>query len=609
MSSVESFKQHSINSARDFLQTVVVLDDELGFSPRGETSEEDDRELEEPDTNLWGEQYNDVNTTPSKLIRHPLDYNTLSLKFAQKGLVCCGLKPQKSENSVNTINNVFSAIEKSDLCILDWEMNGKKGDITKKIISTLAKNDFANGGKLRFITIYTGVPEGDWDDLIISSINTELLTVLSSQKEYKTNIKKPYLDILKHGESTFWRVYLISKKDTSEENLPDRLVEEFSSLTSGLLSNATLATITEVRNQTSKILAKYNNELDPAYISHILGLMSLPGSREHAHEVAFDYAVNLISEEIKSQLQISKVVKESLNKKYVAAWPNFYLEGKTEKEYILNVKGTPIKCNSSTLSKMLTATSDNEFIETLKEVKFPDKIECKVNLLAKKISDIGGGDIEKISNALREHDACGKSDAIDKILAKNAISISLKKNDYSSNLKLCSNESTRRNFRHAINESGISLKLGTILKNNDNYYICIQPLCDSVRLSSISSFIFLKAVASKNNYNYVIETPTTQHEKNYAKIKISLESNRVVNMNFDFDPEKKMVIGKKVNNSLIFNTDCYHKGNDGESRQLNLEWIGELKEAAAQKIVNQITAQISRVGLDEFEWLRVRNLS
>lgn len=48
--------------------------------------------------------------------------------------------------------------------------------------------------------------------------------------------------------------------------------------------------------------------------------------RENAHEVAFDYGIDLLAEEIKSDLQISSQVKKSLSKDVLQNWPNFIIE-------------------------------------------------------------------------------------------------------------------------------------------------------------------------------------------------------------------------------------------------------------------------------------------
>ena len=38
----------------------------------------------------------------------------------------------------------------------------------------------------------------------------------------------------------------------------------------------------------------------------------------------------------------------------------------------------------------------------------------------------------------------------------------------------------------------------------------------------------------------------------------------------------------------------------------DFEWFGELKQTVTQEIVNSVSASIARVGLDSFEWLRLK---
>ena len=42
------------------------------------------------------------------------------------------------------------------------------------------------------------------------------------------------------------------------------------------------------------------------------------------------------------------------------------------------------------------------------------------------------------------------------------------------------------------------------------------------------------------------------------------------------------------------------------SGERKYEWIGDLRSAIASRIVHQVTTQLSRVGLDEFEWQRLQ---
>ncbi|HGY7412124.1 TPA: hypothetical protein ACNTE8_005437, partial [Escherichia coli] len=67
-----------------------------------------------------------------------------------------------------------------------------------------------------------------------------------------------------------------------EKDLPNVLIKKFTNLTAGLLSNAALSCISEIREKTHGILTKYNNKLDTAYVSHILNLIKSKESRAYA---------------------------------------------------------------------------------------------------------------------------------------------------------------------------------------------------------------------------------------------------------------------------------------------------------------------------------------
>jgi hypothetical protein len=73
-----------------------------------------------------------------------------------------------------------------------------------------------------------------------------------------------------------------------------------------------------------------------------------------------------------------------------------------------------------------------------------------------------------------------------------------------------------------------------------------------------------------------------------------VEDNGEVNLVLP-DDEKGVVRGVREGEAVFFTAER------SESRY---RWISELKFEQAQRIVNKYAAEISRVGLDESEWLR-----
>ena len=141
-------------------------------------------------------------------------------------------------------------------------------------------------------------------------------------------------------------------------------------------------------------------------------------------------------------------------------------------------------------------------------------------------------------------------------------------------------------------ESKPNLHLGCVVQLQDVYYLCIQPPCDSERLKKINeignsnppNFLFLQLKKDNSTPDFFIKKGTTY-------------------------------IGLKVNYSDVKSMPVY--GNDQGAvaqedgkynllQEISLEYIGCLKPMYAQKIANKFAANISRVGIDQFEWLRLK---
>lgn len=134
------------------------------------------------------------------------------------------------------------------------------------------------------------------------------------------------------------------------------------------------------------------------------------------------------------------------------------------------------------------------------------------------------------------------------------------------------------------------LTLGTVIcSDSGQYYICIQQRCDSLRIANERRFLFLP-LSKSGEYPIIVDKGNTlfPNKKSY---------------------ELKTIKFKPItDNSPVRAT----RAEDGSFvfRSLHDEaykWIVEIKDLHAQRIVNSYCAQLSRVGLDESEWLRLYN--
>lgn len=136
-----------------------------------------------------------------------------------------------------------------------------------------------------------------------------------------------------------------------------------------------------------------------------------------------------------------------------------------------------------------------------------------------------------------------------------------------------------------------NLKNGCIVKNGDNYLLCLQPLCDSERISQKDkdsipkNFIFLEM---KENDNPDLFVENVGLKIIYSSI-----------CTFSFYGNEKGVVDMDNENIFLGHSIL-------DEKDLKLKYIACLKPMVAQKFSNNFAANISRVGIDQFEWLRLK---
>lgn len=139
------------------------------------------------------------------------------------------------------------------------------------------------------------------------------------------------------------------------------------------------------------------------------------------------------------------------------------------------------------------------------------------------------------------------------------------------------------------------LMFGTIVQNvtDSGYWVCLQPRCDCVRIESDRAFPFLPLVISKGNqkFNLVLE-----EEEKHIRLRLNDKPYDLSLITFTPHPEGNGMIVAKYENSTYCFTD---------TNETKYKWIGELRPEHAQRVANEFATNLSRVGLDESEWLRL----
>ena len=144
------------------------------------------------------------------------------------------------------------------------------------------------------------------------------------------------------------------------------------------------------------------------------------------------------------------------------------------------------------------------------------------------------------------------------------------------------------------NNSIPKLTLGTVVKSStvpDSFYICIQQKCDSVRMTKESErkFLFIPLTVSLNKFDII--TPDG------VKLRRIKDSFSIRTIKFICNNDNGVIKAEKDSATNLY---FFKQKYDDEQ----FEWILDLKDLHSQRIIIDYTSQLSRVGLDESEWLR-----
>jgi hypothetical protein len=130
------------------------------------------------------------------------------------------------------------------------------------------------------------------------------------------------------------------------------------------------------------------------------------------------------------------------------------------------------------------------------------------------------------------------------------------------------------------------------------YAVCLVPTCDSIRLDKLSKVRFpfwtidIEKFSSDLKRNGMV---LPQDGFDYLSLSAGGKAGeRLWTDSFDVDPSSKTVVARRT---------AGHHRYSGSERMI--EWVGQLKALHAHRIAHEITQSLSRVGVNEAEWLRV----
>src|SRR5258708_15531067 len=256
--STETFLDLSEKAAGAFLQNALLVDDEAG----DETFQDAPTKLVPPDASRVAPETEAATVPPvegSVVVAHPLDAAALVRDFASLGVVAAVLRP--TTDDVKEMDEaILAASKRVDLLVMDWSLNADGGDRAMRLIEQVLASD-GEDQRLRLIVMYTG----EELDKVSQRIRERLTAFSASDYPFRLVHRGTSIVLLAKDEGKVLPAEIESRR-TPAEKLPTRIIEEFSQLTAGLLSNLALAALASVRDNTYQLLNRFRAEMDRAYV-------------------------------------------------------------------------------------------------------------------------------------------------------------------------------------------------------------------------------------------------------------------------------------------------------------------------------------------------------
>lgn len=595
-----TIREYMEQAVRKYIRTVLLVDDQL-FKPELDNapklarnpssgviglpntatesiSKPDDKQMPDENSEEKSRHFMDEDSFPStdsSFAQAVID------GFSRLGIVCGLYQPKTTEFSRGVIpQNLTNLCDHSDVFILDWKLkDGQADSPVPELLEELFKRDESLGAPrtIRFCAIYT--------DQFLSRVFAELCMTI--KKRFPTKMVEEDRSIYRirlDGLS----IRLYRKINTPEidgnpirffsaSDLAEAIVRDFASEYEGIMSATALQGIAEVRNNTKRILDKFPKGMDPALVLHA-------GLTIKGKGIVSDIT-SLLGDEISSVLSDIDIPPDDIYSfcaEYVESCPDKVFDKTTEQQL------------DSAFCGHTTSASVKEYIEHIfnQQTLMPTSEGRLMDPVFKKCTN-SNGDFSPNTNLLG---------LLKTFVERQTASMS----DYDfGTLSALFCQRTIYSKKKVLRFGTIVRKSASGANQAEEYYLCLMPTCDSIRLqdsltndsggmdSVLHSFPFWKLeLVSKNGEhrtNGLFVRSRGKYHPLCAKGKIRDHFHLV-----RFHSQNGVVAFDE--SDKIFSVD----GSE------SFEWIAELKSAHIQRIAERVSREFSRVGLCESEWLRLQ---
>lgn len=445
----------------------------------------------------------------------PLHWNNIVTAFLDEEVVCSVFKPNEEDDILDV---AIRGSKIADLLILDWDLFGDDGEVTKRTIIRIVST---NPRRLRVIVIYT--------EKLLDSVVDALVDECEMTKES---------DFVFSKEATLVLVFSKSGKPMEGEEGSDRIAD-YSDLPKmirkdleihfgGLVPELAFSGINIIRESAPRVLATFGSSLDAPLLTHRALLPEVS-------DVSPQF-IRLLTSEFEAALM------------------------------------------ESSLADLLDEDSIGGRLEQSAIVKVPQ-------ILSERLED----------NSAEEALALGftklglSDNRLNKLLAPLVEAFGVGKEPHESLAVLMSST--------PFGDITPRLEAGVVLENEGEYWLCIQPLCDSVRLPGPRKFPLLPLVVNVDKTG----SPKRDSEAmirvaDGTALPVSFNGKQFELLMTEFKPSENelSVLAQPVGNAWYFE----------DTNQTRYRAICRLRSEFIQQAVQKLTSGVARAGVDPSEWLR-----
>ena len=489
------------------------------------------------------------NTIEAAVHNNEFDAKSVSDAFLKKGKICAIYAPQTDED----INDCAVSLLKADAVVLDWNLRLK----TSSEYDPMADDESDNRGHYTKPLIKKLVDEASTDKvklIIVYTGETDLNEITDQIQKY-INVTPGLIkeDCLLHTQTNNIRILVRAKETSQFEHIEQYKIKivKYDELPNLIVDEFTKITMGLLPNYAlSAITAIRDNT------SNILGVFS-------------------------------KDIDPAFLGHYISV--NDIIEAKGILDEILSCTIKELICEEQCdLQDLISKWIEYKFDNT-KSVSIDSKT---YDIDAAKLKQILSSDKERLSDKLSEINIqLGEDKA-----KKNACAL------------FCTGDASLSNHKFAkliqhknplvTNADSRKLTLGTIVKTQENgeehFLLCIQQACDAARISLEKgrNFLFLplkKELDFKGEHEAIIINENSHYLVDNKSYSINVR-------HFKPETDKSPILSKKLSSGEYVFID---------TNMQQYVWIAELKDLLAQRIVDSYTSQLSRVGIDNSEWIRL----